>query len=225
MRRIAWMLNEATAEELDEAAALPALALGGARTSPSGRSPCGGGAPSRPSQSSESSPHQPGSISASRLSSLGAPKASTSAPSGPPSRQRAARRRHPHGLERAELDDLVLDAQARAAREDDVDLLLLLVAVAEGGPEVGREAEVADAGALQASGSRANRDSSPGERSNRGAMSSTSRRLTLVKSLISVSRFARSSAHASRMHYMHFDIIIPWRTCRSAGCRRTSTAA
>jgi MOSC domain-containing protein YiiM len=28
VRRIAWMLNDASAEELDEAAALPALALG-----------------------------------------------------------------------------------------------------------------------------------------------------------------------------------------------------
>src|SRR4051794_41533820 len=54
-------------------------------------------------------------------------------------------RRHAHDVARAEVEDVVVDLRAARAREDDVHLLGLLVAVAEaaalaGGETVGRQA-------------------------------------------------------------------------------------
>ena len=72
-----------------------------------------------------------------RCSSLGAPKARISAPSGPPSHAaRSARARRARRPTCAELDDLVVELDARAAGHDDVDLLLVGVVVAEGHAEV-----------------------------------------------------------------------------------------
>src|SRR3954454_1949016 len=57
---------------------------------------------------------------------------------------------HADGVQLAELDDVVAGLDAGAARDDDVDLLLLPVLVAEGEAEVGGELEVAASGVRDA---------------------------------------------------------------------------
>ena len=57
--------------------------------------------------------------------------------------------RHADGVPGAELDDLVVELDARAAGHDDVDLFLVGVAVAEGHAEARRRLEVAEAGVLE----------------------------------------------------------------------------
>src|SRR5436190_5792519 len=54
----------------------------------------------------------------------------------------------PDGVPLLQLPDLVLDLDARAAADENVDLLLLLVAVPPGDAEARRQPEVAHAGAL-----------------------------------------------------------------------------
>ena len=93
--------------------------------------------------------HQSCSISTSLLSVLGAPTAMYSSPSGPASSvcmALGATRTASHG---AELHDVVVDLDPAAAAQDDVDLLLLGVAVPERRAEVGRDAEVAQPGLLE----------------------------------------------------------------------------
>ena len=82
------------------------------------------------------SSHQPGCISASLLSVFGAPKASSSAPSGPP-RRRATVAGHTQCVPLVELHQVVADLHASTAGDHHVDLLLLGVAVAEGQPVAG----------------------------------------------------------------------------------------
>jgi hypothetical protein len=56
----------------------------------------------------------------------------------------------PNGIPRLEVPDLVLDLHPRAAADEDVDLLLVLVLVAERQPESGRHSAIADTRVLEA---------------------------------------------------------------------------
>ena len=97
----------------------------------------------------ESSLHQPWTISLCS-SPARSPKAITSAPSGPGLEVPEGVARNPHGVELAELEHVVADLDPRAAADHDVDLLLVLVAVAERDAEARREPEVGQAGAFEA---------------------------------------------------------------------------
>src|SRR5947208_3507256 len=57
--------------------------------------------------------------------------------------------RHAYGVPLLQLEHLIVQLHPRAPADDDEDLLLLVVRVAPGDPEVRREALVADAAALQ----------------------------------------------------------------------------
>jgi hypothetical protein len=68
---------------------------------------------------------------------------------GPASRQRTVPGRDPDRVPGAQLDDVVVELHPHAAADDDVDLLLRAVAVAERLAEAGRHAEVRQAGLLE----------------------------------------------------------------------------
>ena len=182
VRRVAWLLVDATRRTWTRRPPSPTSPSGGACASPSGRSRCAAGPPRRPS----------GVVAPPAREHLGVPvvvargaEGDDLGPVGTALQAAPRGRRHPDGVERPQLHGVVLDAQPRRARERQVDLLLGLVAVAERRPEAGREAEVADPRALEAERPAREARLEPGERSNRGAMSSTSsRRLSFVYALI-----------------------------------------
>ena len=76
------------------------------------------------------------------------PNARISSPSSPASRARVDLGRDADGVHRLDVEDLVVELQAPAAREHDVDLLGLVVAVREGLLLAGPQDDVREAGAL-----------------------------------------------------------------------------